>query len=135
MTRNEMEKSIAKKMDTTMVEAGKFYDAFIDTVTEFCGDFEADDQRVVLPNFGIINVTRKEAYVSRNPRTGEPVEVDESRRVTFKAAKPFKDAVNAIPEKKAKKASTKKAPAKKVTTVAKKSAVKKGVKKVVSKKK
>lgn len=51
-------------------------------------------ERVAIPEFGVFTVKTRNARQGRNPRTGEPLQIPESRNVSFKAAKALKDALN-----------------------------------------
>lgn len=50
---------------------------------------------VRISGLGIFEAADTAARSARNPQTGEAIEVPASKRVSFKAAKPFKDAVKA----------------------------------------
>lgn len=54
--------------------------------------------RVELRGFGAFTVKRRNARTGRNPRTGEPVPVDEKAVPFFKAGKELRTRVNAPPE-------------------------------------
>jgi DNA-binding protein HU-beta len=49
--------------------------------------------KVRIVGLGIFQVKRREARMGRNPRTGEPVRIKASRKVTFRPAKELKEAV------------------------------------------
>jgi DNA-binding protein HU-beta len=52
---------------------------------------KGDKVRIV--GLGIFQVKRREARMGRNPRTGEPVKIKASKKVTFRASKELKEAV------------------------------------------
>ncbi|MCQ8239925.1 integration host factor subunit beta [Rhizosaccharibacter radicis] len=54
----------------------------------------ARNERVELRGFGAFTVKQREARVGRNPRTGEPVSVDEKMVPFFKAGKELRERVN-----------------------------------------
>ncbi|MBQ3815126.1 MAG: HU family DNA-binding protein, partial [Clostridia bacterium] len=54
----------------------------------------ADGKKVSLIGFGTFESKKREARISRNPRTGEAVNVAASTVPAFKAGKEFKDKVN-----------------------------------------
>jgi DNA-binding protein HU-beta len=49
--------------------------------------------KVRILGLGIFQVKRREARMGRNPRTGEPVQIKASKKVTFRASKELKEAV------------------------------------------
>ena len=49
--------------------------------------------KVRIVGLGIFQVKRREARMGRNPRTGEPVRIKASKKVTFRPAKELKEAV------------------------------------------
>ena len=51
-------------------------------------------ERVELRGFGAFTVKRREPRTGRNPRTGEPVDVDEKLVPFFKAGKELRERVN-----------------------------------------
>lgn len=52
-------------------------------------------EAVVLPNFGIFERRDRAARMGRNPQTGEPIPIAETKAPAFKAAKKFKEQVAA----------------------------------------
>jgi len=49
---------------------------------------------VSLLNFGVFSVKFRAARVGRNPKTGQPIEIEAANAPVFKAGKALKDAVN-----------------------------------------
>ena len=47
-----------------------------------------------IPGFGIFEVRERAARTGKNPRTGEPVEIQATKAPSFKAGKALKDSVN-----------------------------------------
>jgi DNA-binding protein HU-beta len=81
--------------------------AFVDVVTETV----AKGEPVAISGFAKFARVERPARMGRNPRTGEAIKIEASRRVRITPLKAFKDA--AISGKVAKKAPAKTAPAKK----------------------
>lgn len=52
--------------------------------------------KVQLMDFGTFSIKTRAAHNGRNPRTGESVQVPESKRVHFTNGKAFKEALNAL---------------------------------------
>ena len=53
-----------------------------------------DCTRLRIKNIGIFSVNERDACIRRNPRTNEPVPVEPSTGVSFRAAKRFKEVLN-----------------------------------------
>src|SRR5271154_6792084 len=54
----------------------------------------ADGHRVELRGFGAFSVKVRPSRMARNPRTGEPVEVDEKRAPFFRTGKELRERLN-----------------------------------------
>ena len=52
-------------------------------------------ETVRISGFGTLEAADTAAKTGRNPQDGSPLEIAASKRVSFKASKPFKDAVKA----------------------------------------
>jgi len=121
--KSDMVKAIAQKASLTQVQSEAVLDVFMDELTASL----AKGEKVQFMGIGSFEVKRRAARVSRNPRTGEPVDVPAANYVSFSVGKKLKDAVQAAqpeaPKPAAKKTAAKKTTAKK--TAAKKPAAKK----------
>lgn len=58
-------------------------------------DSLARGERVELRGFGAFSVKHRMARTGRNPRSGEPVEIEEKRAPFFKSGKELRDRLNA----------------------------------------
>ena len=50
-------------------------------------------ERVKIVGLGILRVRNRAARMGRNPRTGEQIQIEASKKVAFRAAKELKEAV------------------------------------------
>jgi DNA-binding protein HU-beta len=50
-------------------------------------------ERVKIVGLGILQVRNRAARVGRNPRTGEQIQIEASKKVAFRASKELKEAV------------------------------------------
>ena len=91
MNRVELVNKIAEKAEISKKDADKALTAFMDTIKETL----ASGDKVALVSFGTFEVTERAAREGRNPQTGEPVHISESKSPKFKAGKSLKDSVNA----------------------------------------
>jgi integration host factor subunit beta len=69
-------------------------DAMVDLIIEEIVGGLADGKRVELRGFGSFYIKYREAHLGRNPRTGDPVEVEEKWVPAFKAGKELRDRLN-----------------------------------------
>ena len=86
-TQKDFFASVAKKADTTQKAVKDVYDAMVETIVESANS--ADSTKTVLPEIGTLIVTTKEAYVGKNPKTGEAINVAASRRARIRIAPKF----------------------------------------------
>lgn len=89
MTKAELIAAIAAKAGTTNAATGKVLDALAEVVT---AELKAGNEPVI-PGIGKLHVTERAAREGRNPRTGEPVQIEASKSVKLKVAKSLKDAL------------------------------------------
>jgi DNA-binding protein HU-beta len=64
--------------------------SIIEVMFEQIGAAVKRDDRIAVPGFGTFNKKERAARVGRNPRTGEPLQIEASTTVTFKPAKELK---------------------------------------------
>lgn len=74
----------------TQVQAEEAVNTILATMMEALGNKEP----VQLTGFGSFKTSKRNARTGRNPRTGEPLEIPESRTVTFKPGKELKEMLN-----------------------------------------
>jgi DNA-binding protein HU-beta len=89
MTKTELISAVAEKSGLTKKDSDAAVSAMIDAITETL----AKGENVALVGFGTFEVKTRAARQGINPRTKEPLTISESKLPTFKAGKPFKDAV------------------------------------------
>lgn len=81
---------VAEKLGISKKDAGDIVDTVIGTISEAV----AVGTKVTIAGFGSFEPVAKAARTARNPRTGEPVKVEASIAVKFKAATNLKELVN-----------------------------------------
>ena len=77
----------------------------VKTVLEALGKNLARGERIEIRGFGSFEIRKYKAYEGRNPRTGDPVEVQPKRLPFFKVGKELKERVNESIQKAPSKAS------------------------------
>lgn len=112
MTKKEIVKTICERANKEKLLKGNLtqlatkeivqwtFEAIIDTLVE--------EGRIELRKFGVFEVKQRKPRKARNPRTGDPVEVDAKNVVTFQPGKDMEERVRKF----AKPAETKKKPRK-----------------------
>ena len=89
MNKGELVKAISEKSGSTIKDAAKFLDSFVETVTEAMKKGED----VTLVGFGTFSVANRAERTGRNFKTGKNIQIPASKSVKFKAGKTLKDAV------------------------------------------
>jgi len=93
VTKKEIVKQISDELGLTQLKVKdivqKTFDAIVETLLR--------EKRIELRNFGVFEVKRRKARKARNPRTGDPVEVEPKNVVTFKPGKEMEEKVRKMP--------------------------------------
>ncbi len=89
MNKTELVAAVATKAELSKKDADAAVKAVIDAVTEALKDGE----KVALVGFGTFEVKTRAARTGKNPRTGEMIDIPESKVPSFKAGSALKDAV------------------------------------------
>lgn len=87
MNKKELIEQLASKAEVSKKDAEAVLNALTDTVTETLKQGE----KIQLVGFGTFEVKDKPARTGKNPRTGEPMEIQASRVPKFKFGKTIKD--------------------------------------------
>ncbi len=89
MTKKEIVKQISERIGLTQLKTKDIvqqtFDAIVETLLEV--------GRIELRNFGVFEVKMRKARKARNPRTGEKVDVEPKKVVTFKPGKEMEERV------------------------------------------
>jgi integration host factor subunit beta len=89
VTKKEIVKQISDDLSLTQLKVKdivqKTFDAIVETLLR--------EGRIELRNFGVFEVKRRKARKARNPRTGDPVDVEPKNVVTFKPGKEMEEKV------------------------------------------
>ena len=91
MIRSELIQKLCSDFpDLTQREVEMVVAAIFDSITEQL----SDGGRVELRGFGAFSSRKRDARTGRNPRTGDPVEVDAKRVPYFKPGKEMRERLN-----------------------------------------
>jgi integration host factor subunit beta len=89
VTKKEIVKQISDKLELTQLKVKDIVQMTFDAIVETL----LSEGRIELRNFGVFEVKRRKARKARNPRTGDPVEVEPKNVVTFKPGKEMEEKV------------------------------------------
>ena len=82
----------------TVVEQGDYprrqVELAVNTIFDAMVAALADGERIEIRGFGNFTVRHYEAYVGRNPKSGEPVRVPEKQMPFFKVGKDLRERIN-----------------------------------------
>ncbi len=90
MNKTELVEAIASSTGMTKTDVDKIVSSFIEEVTNAL----VKGDKVSLKGFGNFEVRTRGARTGRNPRTGEPMPIAESKAPAFKSSSALKKAVN-----------------------------------------
>ena len=90
MNRHELVTVVAERAGLGRPEASRAVDAVFDAISAAL----TTGADVKLVGFGTFHVTHRAASAGRNPRTGEPMQLDARNQPKFTAGKVLRDAVN-----------------------------------------
>jgi DNA-binding protein HU-beta len=90
MTKAELVSKIAKDAGISQKAADLVLNSLINAVHE---SLKGPDRQIRIPDLGTFKVTKRNARVGVNPRTGEKINIPEAHVPGFTAAKALKDAV------------------------------------------
>jgi DNA-binding protein HU-beta len=94
MNKTELIQAVNSKLDTkygaSQQRSGDYLDAFLETI----GDTLKAGEKVTITGFGTFTPKDTAARPGRNPKTGEPLQVEASRKVRFTPGKELKDKIH-----------------------------------------
>lgn len=90
MKKAEIIEVLAEKTGLTKADVVRVYEGTFDLFKEELG--KGND--VAVSGFGTFKVSERAARTCRNPRTGETINVDACKAVSFKVGKDLKETVN-----------------------------------------
>ena len=90
MNKGDLIEAVSGETGLSRNDATRAVDSVITAITKAL----KEGTQVSLVGFGTLVVKKRAARTGRNPRTGEAIEIRESRVPGFRAGKALKDAVN-----------------------------------------
>ena len=98
MTKSDLIEVVANKLHLPKGKAELIVNCIFDSME----DSLKKGERIEIRGFGSFEIRHYKSYEGRNPRTGEPVEVQPKRLPFFKVGKELKERVNESAKKPAK---------------------------------
>ena len=89
MNKTDLVAAVAAKAEISKKDADAAVKAVFDAITEAL----AEGEKVALVGFGTFEVKTRAARTGKNPRTGEVIEIAETKIPSFKAGSALKGAV------------------------------------------
>jgi DNA-binding protein HU-beta len=90
LNKNELIGAVAVSSGLTRSDATEAVEAVLRCISTAL----SRDEEVKVAGFGTFSVADRAASTGRNPRTGETIEIEASRKVKFRAGKTLKDEVS-----------------------------------------
>ena len=90
LKKSELVSSVARKAHLAKIDAEAAIDALLETITEAM----KEGQSISFSGFGSFSTAIRPARSVRNPRTGEAIELEETKVVKFKVGKNLKEEVS-----------------------------------------
>lgn len=90
MNKQDLINAVASSAGLSKADATEAVEGVFNTISNAL----RDGGEVRLVGFGTFSVSTRKASTGRNPRTGEAIQIPETRQPKFKAGKGLKDAVN-----------------------------------------
>ena len=90
MTKTDLVNVIAAETEVSK----KVVDAVVNSALEAIANALKEDDKVQLIGFGTFEVKSVAAREGHNPKTGEIIQIPESKKISFSASKVLKDSLN-----------------------------------------
>jgi DNA-binding protein HU-beta len=90
MNKNQLIEEIAKQAKLKKDDARQALEAVFQIITESL----KKDEPVAIPGFGKFTVRKRKAMKGRNPRTGDPIDIPDTKLPSLVASSVLKKAVN-----------------------------------------
>lgn len=90
MTKTDLVNVVAAETEVSK----KTVDTVVNAVLDAIAGALKEDDKVQLMGFGTFEVKNVAAREGHNPKTGETIQIPESKKVSFSASKALKDSVN-----------------------------------------
>ena len=90
MTKTDLVNVVAAETEVSK----KIVDTIVNSALETIANALKEDDKIQLIGFGTFEVKSVAAREGHNPKTGETIQIPESKKVSFSASKVLKDSLN-----------------------------------------
>jgi DNA-binding protein HU-beta/integration host factor subunit beta len=90
VTKRDLVSEISSRTGLSQIETKKIVECFLDSVARSL----IEGNNIEIRGFGRFKIRNRTGYKARNPRTGEPIEVEAGKRPVFEPSKELKKLLN-----------------------------------------
>ena len=90
VTKKDLVNEISSRVGLPQAETKKIVECFLDSVARSL----IEGNNIEIRGFGRFKVRSRNGYKARNPRTGEPIDVESGKRPVFEPSKELKKILN-----------------------------------------
>jgi DNA-binding protein HU-beta/integration host factor subunit beta len=90
ITKRDLVGEISSRTGLPQMETKKIVECFLDSVARSL----IEGNNIEIRGFGRFKIRRRNGYKARNPRTGEPIEVEAGKKPVFEPSKELKKVLN-----------------------------------------
>src|SRR5215475_231391 len=90
ITKRDLVGEISSRTGLPQVETKKIVECFLDSVARFL----IEGSNIEIRGFGRFKIRHRSGYKARNPRTGEPIEIEAGKRPVFEPSKELRKVLN-----------------------------------------
>ena len=92
VTKRDLVNDISSRTGLPQIETKKIVECFLDSVARSL----IEGNNIEIRGFGRFKIRNRNSYRARNPRTGEPIEIEAGKKPVFEPSKELKKALNVI---------------------------------------
>jgi len=90
ITKRNLVSEISSRTGLPQTEAKKIVECFLDSIARSL----IEGNNIEIRGFGRFKIRNRNSYRARNPRTGEPIEIEAGRKPVFEPSKELKKVLN-----------------------------------------
>jgi nucleoid DNA-binding protein len=90
VTKRDLVNDISSRTGLPQIETKKIIECFLDSVARSL----IEGNNIEIRGFGRFKIRNRNGYKARNPRTGEPIEIEAGKKPVFEPSKELKKVLN-----------------------------------------
>ena len=90
VTKRDLVNDISARTGLPQIETKKIVECFLDSVARSL----IEGNNIEIRGFGRFKIRNRNGYKARNPRTGEPIEIEPGKKPVFEPSKELKKVLN-----------------------------------------